>query len=604
MSSLLKQIDHATLQKLVPLNNLSLGRLSRLLHDAEEITLPAGHRVFERGDTARTTIYLLEGEITLKSPLAAEERIRAGSEAACYPVAHHLPRHASARALNTVRLLIINADITEILQQTKSNDETRINPDEDDGLWKTKWLQSPLFRHMPRATIEMLLRRMEEIDTRAGQVIIHQDETADCYYVIKQGRCTVSRRPAPRARDVKLAELNVGQGFGEEALITDATRNASITMIEDGILLRLSKEDFIELLANPLLRHLPFEEAMARPDTVLVDVRSPEEFETDGLMGSLNMPMPVLRLKANRFDARQSYVVYSNTGHLSTAAAFLLLQQGLDAYVLKGGLSGVPRHRMKHAPNRDGDRANKREHAVVSFPETEQLKPGSRKPEKNEENQSVSFDWLSDDAMWRNTIGLRDDDKIDALFAPSDMYKNQAQDNSIQGFEEVRLFTTVNNLKGAKLSLASNDDNQAPEPIAFGTGDKAAEPANSGNSDFTFSSSARKTAAAAAASVHHSQVQPRPPLKRGGLFALALLLLTTGLIAAYLNNEDVRAAVNDAPEWIKQQRDMDAKLNRLIDTMEKLPGIKQMQTLAPAIAPAEPPTPPVLKPDPGERPAP
>ena len=594
MSSSLKRIDDDTLQALIPLNTLDRGTLSRVLRDAKDTTLHAGHTLFERGDATRTTIYLLEGEIALSSPLSAEECLRAGSAAARYPVAHHLPRHVNARALSTVRVLIINGDISEISQQAVSRAKPREQAAARDDQWKTKWLQSPLFRHMPRANIDVLLRRMEEIDTQAGQVIIHQDENADCYYVIKQGRCSVSRRPAPRARDVKLAELGVGQGFGEEALITHATRNASITMIEDGVLLRLSKEDFIDLLANPLLRHLPFEEAMARPDTVLVDVRSPEEFETDGLIGSLNMPMPVLRLKAHRFDPRQTYVVYSNTGHFSTAAAFLLLQQGLDAFVLKGGLSNVPRHRMKH-PVKHGGSAHedgypaKDKHAVVSFPERGQPKPEARDHDERAENPSVSFDWVSDEAMWRNTIGLRNDEKIDALFTPSDMYRNQSQDNSIQGFEEVRLFTSVDNLKGAKLSLASNDEDQRPAPIAFGKSDDTAGRIKSSDSDFTFSSSGRRDASPAAAP--HAQTGPRPPFKRGGLFALVLLLIGAGFAAAYFNNEEVRSAVNQAPDWLEQQRDMDAKLTRLLDTMEKLPGLKQAQGTAPAAAPVEAPTP-------------
>src|SRR3569832_2487979 len=133
---------------------------------------------------------------------------------------------------------------------------------------------------------------MEEIAVQAWQVILHQDVVADCYYVIFFGCCCVSRRPAPRARDVKLAELETGQGFGEEALITNATRNASVTMMEDGVLLRLGKEDFINSLAKPLLRHMPFDELMSHRNAVVVDVRTPEEFAPAGLVGSLTLPMP------------------------------------------------------------------------------------------------------------------------------------------------------------------------------------------------------------------------------------------------------------------------------------------------------------------------
>ena len=47
---------------------------------------------------------------------------------------------------------------------------------------------------------------------------------------------------------LKLAELGGGESFGEEALISDAKRNATITMGRDGALGRLGKDDFEELL--------------------------------------------------------------------------------------------------------------------------------------------------------------------------------------------------------------------------------------------------------------------------------------------------------------------------------------------------------------------
>ncbi|MEK7322418.1 MAG: cyclic nucleotide-binding domain-containing protein [Pseudomonadota bacterium] len=576
MTTARKQIDGTLLKDLVPLNSLNRPALEQLLRHAKEHILPAGHTLFERGDATRTTLYLLEGDVVLTSPLSADERIRADTETARYPLAHHLPRTVTARALTTVRLLLINADVADILAHAAPEHAAA----DDQDIWKTKWLQSPLFRHMPRADIDVLVRRMEEIPVQAGQLIIHQDGNADCYYVIKKGRCSVSRRPAPRARDVKLAELCEGQGFGEEALITDATRNASITMIEDGTLLRLSKDDFIELLANPLLRHMPFDEATTRPATVLVDVRSPEEFETDGLIGSLNMPMPVLRLKANRFDPRQSYVVYSNTGNFSTAAAFLLLQQGLDAYVLKGGLNSVPRHRMKRAVNHyreagDAAHANQEERSVLTFPDGDHSKssPRTHADPAGEETRPVNFAWVSEEALWRNTIGLRDDRQLDSLFTPSDMYLNQAQDNSVQGFEEVRLFTSVGNLKSAKLSLASNDDDSAPVHIAFGGQDGSGSGQPAAKRNFSFNPAGLRKAL-------HTAAAPRMRMALGhrlGLAAMALLLLSVGFLMAYWSNDQVRATVSSVPAWIKQQRDMDAKLTRLLNTLEKLPNLNQTQ---------------------------
>lgn len=564
-----KHIDFDLFDDLVPLSGTNdaarahIARKMRVEIRGEDTVL------FKRGDTARCSIYLLEGEVALTSPLSPEERLRTGSEAARYPLAHHFPRHVTARALTRTKLLIIDGDVAELIDGVSKPAE-QVD-------WKTAWLKSPLFQRLPRPHLDDLLERMEEIAVQAGQVIIHQDEIADCYYVIKKGRCSVSRRPAPRARDVKLAELTTGQGFGEEALITNATRNASITMMEDGVLLRLGKEDFINSLAKPLLRHMPFDELTSHSNAVLVDVRTPEEFETDGLLGSLNMPMPVLRLKAHRLDARRVYVVYSNTGHFSTAAAFILLQHGLDAYVLKGGLNSAPRHRIKHARTEQGEaRPEQGAHTVVPFPDA--AGQGAAAGE-----DAVKFDWVADEAMWRNTIGLREDRQIESLLTPSAMYRSQAADTSHQGFEDVRLFTKVGDGADARLSVT----NEEATAHNFARRRHSGDPSQ-GRQDDQFTFVPHRARGEARPSHAPSQTGTSRGLGKGGIAALVLLMLTAGLAAAFWTNDDLRNAVSQVPEWMQKQRDLEAKVTRLLENMEKLPAL---QSLRSAPAPAVVPTP-------------
>ena len=62
-------------------------------------------------------------------------------------------------------------------------------------------------------------------------------------------------RETPLNKDgIKLAELGVGDTFGEEALISEAKRNATVTMLTEGVLMRLNKQDFRELMNEPLLQ--------------------------------------------------------------------------------------------------------------------------------------------------------------------------------------------------------------------------------------------------------------------------------------------------------------------------------------------------------------
>jgi rhodanese-related sulfurtransferase len=55
------------------------------------------------------------------------------------------------------------------------------------------------------------------------------------------------------------------------------------------------------------------------------------------------VPLYFIRLKLSALDKSKPYVVYCDTGRRSSAAAFILVEKGYDAYVLKGGLSSMER---------------------------------------------------------------------------------------------------------------------------------------------------------------------------------------------------------------------------------------------------------------------
>ena len=108
----------------------------------------------------------------------------------------------------------------------------------------TALLQTKAFHRIPPANIQAIFMRMQRVDYRAGEVVIKQGDDGDYFYVIVKGTCAVTRETPLNSDGIKLAELGIGDTFGEEALISDAKRNATITMLTDGALMRLGKEDF------------------------------------------------------------------------------------------------------------------------------------------------------------------------------------------------------------------------------------------------------------------------------------------------------------------------------------------------------------------------
>ena len=112
-------------------------------------------------------------------------------------------------------------------------------------------------------------------------------------------------------------------------------------METSGSLMRLSKDDFNELLKEPMLSWLTGEEADAMVNegtAIWIDVRLESEHKDSGMKGSINIPLITLRIKAATLDTKKKYIVYCDSGRRSSAAAFLLSERGIDAYCLKGGL--------------------------------------------------------------------------------------------------------------------------------------------------------------------------------------------------------------------------------------------------------------------------
>ena len=157
---------------------------------------------------------------------------------------------------------------------------------------------------------------------------------------VVDGRCAVSRETPLNREGIRLAELGKGETFGEEALISGARRNATVTMLTEGALMRLGKEDFNTLLEEPLLRWVDYERAqqIVAGGGVWLDVRLPSEYEHWHLEPSVNIPLYFVRLKLKTLDPSVRYVAVCDNGRRSSAAAYILSERGFEAYVLRGGI--------------------------------------------------------------------------------------------------------------------------------------------------------------------------------------------------------------------------------------------------------------------------
>lgn len=339
-------MDVARLGEFSPFNALRSTNLEDLLGDIKLGYLSQGQALFSKGDADQRAIYVLSGTVAIKDGDRVLGTVTGGTTDARSPVAPILPRRVSAVATEDVQYFSIDSeklDVTLTLDQTGIYEVGELSTElqTDEGDWMSALLRTRIFGLIPPHNIQTIFTRLQRVDYQAGHVVVQQGSKGDYFYILRSGSCIVTRETPANTDNIDLAELRVGATFGEEALLSNEPRNATITMLTDGILMRLGRDDFQSLLNEPLITSLSHEDADAAISQggQWLDVRVPSEFKTNSKKDAMNVPLYLLRHKLGTLNRGTPYVVYCDTGRRSSAAAFILNQRGFETAVLKGGLN-------------------------------------------------------------------------------------------------------------------------------------------------------------------------------------------------------------------------------------------------------------------------
>jgi CRP-like cAMP-binding protein len=341
-----EQVSIELLRGFSPLDGLKRDNLAALAGKVQIREMSPGQLLFKEGDTEKRTLYVLSGILELVDQSKVVGTVEGGSELARNPVAPVYPRRVTGRARDRVQFISIDSDLLDVMltwDQTGTYEVSELAGDSNQSNedWMTMLLQTKAFHKIPPANIQAIFMRMQQINYQTGDVILKQGAEGDYFYVLIRGAALVTRETPLSKEGIKLAELKVGDTFGEEALISNAKRNATVTMRSDGAVMRLGKDDFKKLLNEPMLDWVTMTEAeeIIRSGGQWLDVRLPSEFDNQHLDSALNIPLYFMRLKINTLDKSKKFIVCCDTGRRSSAGAYILSERGFEAYVLKGGIS-------------------------------------------------------------------------------------------------------------------------------------------------------------------------------------------------------------------------------------------------------------------------
>ncbi|MGE0701988.1 MAG: cyclic nucleotide-binding domain-containing protein [Hyphomicrobiaceae bacterium] len=287
-------------------------------------------------------VVLLEGGLHMLAKEGSGEHlaILSVNEAAAEPaILYTIPPGAVLRLTRFSTYVVVDGARLDQLLTTAQDEKSLAALDDRVRDRIAALIRSGPFKQLSFEQLVRCAESMQAWSASAGEDIVLEGQPGDYFYVIEAGHAEVVRR------GVTVARLGAGASFGEEALLQDISRNATVRMVTDGRLLRLAKDDFIRLLKTELVSTMGPEAArlmIDRGTVEIIDCRNEEEWELWRLPRAVLIPLDQLRERARELDRDRAYIVYCRTGRRAAAAAFIMRQLGLKAHALEGGIAAWP----------------------------------------------------------------------------------------------------------------------------------------------------------------------------------------------------------------------------------------------------------------------
>ncbi|WP_020408584.1 cyclic nucleotide-binding domain-containing protein [Hahella ganghwensis] len=361
-------ITEATMEKYSPLNQLSKKYLNQVIKRSQVMTFNAGETLFEKNHELPFTYFLLKGEVKVKKGLLSSETLNADRKESLHPLNKRIPPETSVKATQSGHMLMVDTVFLDralgwteaeaekdalkspskgALDRPSKGTDTAVSSqvitEEEPGEfdpehfdWMASLLSFPLFFNLPPSNMETIFNKFERITVKEGEIVIKDGDEGDYFYLLIEG----SAKVLIGGDGGKQFHLSKGSYFGEEALVSDTLRSATVVMNEDGVLARLDKATFQSLLHDPLVQYVSASEYKEQVQSgmktiALLDIRSLDEFEFAPLPQCLHIPLSELRQRIPQLDKSTTYYLTSEGGQRSEIAAHILCQNSIEVYVIK-----------------------------------------------------------------------------------------------------------------------------------------------------------------------------------------------------------------------------------------------------------------------------
>ncbi len=101
-----------------------------------------------------------------------------------------------------------------------------------------------VFSEVPTEHLAHMAAVAEEVSYEAGEILYRQDDSSDALFLVLEGKVRMHQED----REITVEEPK--DAFGTWALFDETPRVVTATALEDTRLLRIDRDDFIDLLAD------------------------------------------------------------------------------------------------------------------------------------------------------------------------------------------------------------------------------------------------------------------------------------------------------------------------------------------------------------------
>lgn len=231
--------------------NLSKEELLSLGGHLHQVQFKPGQNVVVQGDAGNAFYVILEGsaDVVIENPSGLRstvDTLKKGDSFGEVALIEHVPRTATIRAVEPLAVLELNKTLFDefVLKSAGANEKIT------DIIRLTSLLRKiPFFEEMAASRIPDIISRLNKLPIRRGQFVIREGERGDLFYIIADGTFRVLKEPGGKL----IATLQKNHSFGEIALLNNIPRTSSVVAETDGLLLTLSREEFLSV-ANANIR--------------------------------------------------------------------------------------------------------------------------------------------------------------------------------------------------------------------------------------------------------------------------------------------------------------------------------------------------------------